>query len=77
MILFYTLLFIAQSFAEPVEGINPQQSILADGGKKVTEMLAVVPNLLKTLLEVPVQTLSIKMRPLQILLPSKSLYANT
>ena len=35
MILFYTLLFIAQSFAEPVRGDSiPQQSILADGGKK-------------------------------------------
>ena len=35
MILFYTLLFIAQSFAEPVRGnLIPQQSILADGGKK-------------------------------------------
>ena len=34
MILFYTLLFIAQSFAEPVGGNSiPQQSILADGGK--------------------------------------------
>ena len=35
MILFYTFLFIAQSFAKPVGGNSiPEQSILADGGKK-------------------------------------------
>ena len=35
MIFFYTILFIAQSFAEPLVGNTPpKQQILADGGKK-------------------------------------------